>query len=463
MNVTALPVSALMEKLSPGKAQADAARHRPAHARHAHAARDAGQGCCAKASHGHARGHGLGARPGRAVEVLRQELHAHLRSELRVAVTSASGGFSAGQDDGSDPVSLAADTLGAARRLTRSDPADAARTLDAFRSAVRDAAAQTRALVGTGDGDELDDAVARIDAGLDALDNETATHRAASASVLDLDLQTRQRTTLRIRTQEGDLVVLDLRRVDRLSADSAGVSTADGAAAAASIELSSRSRLRLRVEGDLNEAELGAIRDILAQAENAANDFFARGAGGGSDGLAAALNVDGEQLAAVDLRLRMRQSATLEYTAMRAPQPAFIASQGEAVAGPAGAPPAADGSTAGASENTAQDSAVPAPGDAAGAPPAADTPAGAETAAPAAPAFADEPQIARFLHGVATGFGGNEGGMSVHYHYTQSFKLTLLQAVTHVLAPDASDTNPPADADAEAAGTDSAAQATRAA
>jgi hypothetical protein len=397
------------------------------------------------------------------VEVLRQELRASLRSELHVSVTGTPRAYGAGQDEATDPATLAAETLSAARRLTQADPAGAARTLDTIRTAVRDAAAQTRAVVGADGDSEVDDAVAHLDAGLDALGNETATHRAASADVLELDVQTRQRSTLRIRTQEGDLVMLDLRRVDRLSADSVGVSSADGAAAATSIELSSRSRLRLRVEGDLNEAELGAIRDILTQAENAANDFFASGASGVTDGLAAALNVDGEQLAAVDLRMSMRQTATLDYTAMRVSQAAAIPAQGEPVPAPAAVATAADISTAAAAENAAPDNAVAVPGDAAGAPPAPDTPARAVSDAPAASAAANDPQIARFLHSVATGFGGNDGGVSVRYHYTQSFKLTLLQAVTHVLAPDASETSARARDGADAADEDTSVQTTRAA
>ncbi len=464
MEITALPASALMEKLSLSAARGDATGHRPSHARSEHVTRDSDHACCAKRprGQGHGWGHGVGTRPGRAVEVLRQELRASLRSELHVSITGTPRAYHAGQDEAADPATLTAEALSAARRLMQTDPAAAARTLDTFRSAVRDAAAQTRTVIGADDDAELDDAVARIDAGLDALDNETATQRAASADVLELDVQTRQRSTLRIRTQEGDLVVLDLRRVDRLSADSVGVSSADGAAAAASIEISSRSRLHLRVEGDLNEAELGAIRDILAQAENAANDFFATGASAGTDGLATALTIDGEQLAAVDLRLRMRQTATLDYTAVRVPQAASVPSQSEPA--PATGAPAADVSTAGAVENAAHDDAVTVPGDAADAPPAApDAPALSGADAPAALAAADNLQLARFLHGVATGFGGNEGGVSVQYHYTQSFKLTLLRAVTHVLAPEASDTPSPVGAGVDATGEDAAAQTVRAA
>jgi len=463
MDVSALPVSVLMEKLSPGAPRGEGPGRRIGHTHGERPAHDDARACCPQRTRGHA--HGLAARPGRALDVLRLEIRTQLRSELHVRVTDAPPAALTAANE-PDPAALTTETLAAARRLTQEDPASAAATIDTFRAAVRDAATQTRAALGNDDGGELDDAVARIDAGLDALDNETATQRAASTSVLDLDVQTRQRTTLRIRTQEGDVVMLDLRRVDRLSADSVGASTADGAAAAASVELSSRSRLRLRVEGDLNAAELDAIRDILAQAEDAANRFSATG-GRSVEGLAATLNIDGEQLAAVDLRLRTRQTAKLDYSAVRVPQAATTPSQSEPVPSTAQAPatiaPAADVGTAGGAEKIAQDTTAAVSGDAAGAPPAPHTPSHFASSASAVPPPADDPHVVRFLHGVASGFGGNEGGVSVRYHYTQSFKLTLLQAVAHVLAPDASDTTSPARASVDTTTGDAPAQATRAA
>ncbi|MEQ8663047.1 MAG: hypothetical protein RLW62_19705, partial [Gammaproteobacteria bacterium] len=163
---------------------------------------------------------------------------------------------------------------------------------------------------------ELDGVVAGIDDGLSALATETAGNRASSASVLAVDVTSRQRSTIRIQTQEGDLVMLDLRRRDTLSARSAAVSDGAGASASASattLELSSRSKLRVSVEGHLNEAELGAIRDVLAQAEKVADGLFDAGSGAPTP-----LAIDTTQLAAVDLRIRARQTTSITLAEMRA-------------------------------------------------------------------------------------------------------------------------------------------------
>ncbi|MCB1850867.1 MAG: hypothetical protein KDI83_08815, partial [Gammaproteobacteria bacterium] len=44
----------------------------------------------------------------------------------------------------------------------------------------------------------------------------------------------------------------------------------------------------------------------------------------------------------------------------------------------------------------------------------------------------------QFRHSVQEGFAGNENGLAVRFHYSESFKLDLFRAVVHAVTPEES-------------------------
>ena len=133
--------------------------------------------------------------------------------------------------------------------------------------------------------------------------------------------------SLDVVTREGDTVSLRVRSRQAMSYGAAAAAWADASVTTAGVRIVSTSRLSVEVQGDLSEEELGAIRDLLAQAETIAEQFFggdpeqAIAAGGG-------LRVDPSQLAEVALRMKVRERLDLRGVS------------GAAAAGPA---PAATG------------------------------------------------------------------------------------------------------------------------
>lgn len=119
-----------------------------------------------------------------------------------------------------------------------------------------------------------------------------------------------ERTTLYIETQEGDVVRLKFSA--RESANIKILQTGDAEATDLTMKTRSTSKLSVKVRGDLNSEEFAAIQDTIAQAIELANDFFAGDVQAAFE-FAAALDIDGEQLAGV--RLRMRVSERLTYSA----------------------------------------------------------------------------------------------------------------------------------------------------
>jgi len=133
------------------------------------------------------------------------------------------------------------------------------------------------------------------------------------ASAASLRYQRSEKTTLHIRTQEGDVVRIKFQARESLQveAEQEGVE-ADPESTELELSARSSSKLSIKVHGHLNAEELAAIRDAVDQAMLIADDFF----GGDLQAAfetASALDVDGEQLAKVKLKLRVRESVT--YTA----------------------------------------------------------------------------------------------------------------------------------------------------
>lgn len=149
---------------------------------------------------------------------------------------------------------------------------------------------------------------------------------AADAPAAALRYQKSEKTTLRLLTQEGDIVKIKIRN------RSAAKVTASGGGEDGFDELQLRtgtsSKLRVMVQGHLNANELTAIQHAIGQAAEIADHFFANDV---DKAFAAAesFEMDTEQLSGLKLRLRMRESAL--YTPTRAPLPEPVA------------PPPADG------------------------------------------------------------------------------------------------------------------------
>ena len=157
---------------------------------------------------------------GRALEVLRQEIRYVLAARLGVSLNARPPSFNSAQSVDQ----VAAETLGAAARLLKDNPDIGTYALLKFRQRVESAATFTRQSFGQ-DGDiaDVDQALAKVRSRLDVLDERASRNVESSASVLSIETRQRQRSTIRIRTQEGDVVRLDLRQSSRLSAQDIAV------------------------------------------------------------------------------------------------------------------------------------------------------------------------------------------------------------------------------------------------
>lgn len=358
-------------------------------------------------SHGHKR-HGRG----KALGIFRQEMRASIKLHFYARFTSTNTAYAKSQDSAA-PGDIADEALGAAKQVVAESPSTAAKSLISFRARVHESASIARQTVGSQvDTKDLDATVAKVDQGLTELEARVANEKVSSASVLEVNTRTKQRSTIKIRTQEGDVVKLMLRRVDKMSASDTAQSSGNNFSSLTEVEVSSRSRMILKVDGDLNEAEFAAIQDVFMQAEKIANEFFGGDLAAAFD-LAQGFEFDTEQLARVKMRFRFTEMTRVSYT--------------ESVQT---APPSA-------TIEPAVDSARIAP--------SAPVQAVAETdeAAPqpvAAPGISDLSglfeTLSTFLRSIGEGFAAESGTVSFKMHYSESFKLELLKAVIHTTAPD---------------------------
>ena len=366
----------------------------------------------------------------RALNAFRQELRASLKVAFQARFAVHQQGY-AGAQDIAAPDDVAQDALQAAKRLTAESPRTAAKSLISFKAKVHETASYVRETVGDDDLSEVDDAVARVDAGIARLEDEVANSRESSASVLEVDTRTKQRSTIRIRTQEGDVVKLSLRRTDSLSATDKAQSDGESTSTSTEVSVSSRSRMMLKVDGDLNESELAAIQNVFAQAEQIANDFF------GGDLQAAfasaqGFEFDAEQLAHVNMKFRMQQHTAVSYRETTGtplieanPEPTAIA--GDPVT-PAATPAAAAKPEVAASEPALVETTTPAP-------------VAAESVEEPSPLTSNGfssflESVSNFLRAVGEGFSDQSGSSSIRLHYSESFKLEFLKTVFHTVAPE---------------------------
>lgn len=372
----------------------------------------------------HDHGKGVGRR-GRALGAFKQELRVRLNAHFDAKYSAAQKVYTESEAP-ETAEKIAATAVGDAKQIAAESPTQAAKSFISFRAVVRETESFVRETLGAGeDYAELEDAVATVDGALTELEDAASQNVASSASVLAVDTSSKQRSTIRIRTQEGDIVKFSLRSSSKLSATDTAVSTDGNFASVTEIELSSQSRLSLHIEGDLNDSELAAIQNVFAQAEKIANEFF-DGDIGAAFNLAQGFEFDTEQLARVKLGFQSREVSRVSYAesvrvatdpvAVEAPvEQAPVAAETPVVAAPVATTIPSVTETAEAQEQS-QPSAI---------------------ASSALSSFFET--IGAFLRTVGEGFPAGSSEASYQFHYSESFKLELLKAVVHTVAPQESE------------------------
>lgn len=375
----------------------------------------------------------------RGVQIFRQEFMLKLKQEYSVITVSGGGGPDTYRRNESVK-DVAAGVLTAARTITEKNIDEAPGTITALRRSLGQASSASQKFVETDDeAAAVKETVRLVESGLDELEE-----KAASGSIREISLEStvKQRSRIQIRTQEGDIVTLKFRRVDKISLSDESVVTDSNSASMTELLVSSRSRLSIMVKGDLNDAEQEAIRTVFAAAERLADEFFSGDMGAALE-IAAGLEFDAEQLARVSMRFRSEERITMSQSVRQfgaaevhddddGPQPVVTVTDANAqprvgtvpVIEPV-APAVADTNVVGT-----------------------ETPQGSALTMPEVTAGFDAMlkflgMLADYLE-QAAGVSGNRPVDDAHppemrFEIGQSFKLEILRAVMSVTAPEESD------------------------
>jgi len=115
--------------------------------------------------------------------------------------------------------------------------------------------------------------------------------------------------TLELTTQDGDTISIDIARERQVSRSFSFNQSEDGTSIQASRAFSSSSNFSLNVQGELDEDELTAINELLADIDGIAQDFYS---GNLDEAFSAALdlNFDSEELSSLDLNLQQSTSVS---------------------------------------------------------------------------------------------------------------------------------------------------------
>ena len=232
-----------------------------------------------------------------------------LRQALNIRFQAGSvpnGATKYGDDD--SPGKVASDLV----RATRSDDVDedAVQRVRLRARAVVESVAKS---VSTVSGREaIGDAGREIEQKLDGLAEESA---ARQDSRFEVQARSKQRSVIKIRTQEGDIVRFKLKVDDRLSASSETSVRGGEISSSTEIARSSNSRLVLSVKGDLNDAELAAVRQVFQTADRLAAEFFSGDMQAALE-IASRLEFDSAEIANVSMRFRSveRMKATQQVS-----------------------------------------------------------------------------------------------------------------------------------------------------
>ena len=327
---------------------------------------------------------------------------------------------------------VATESLSAASWLLREAPLEASDALRDLRDDIDDAGETARELVSDDDLPDVEDALTQIDDGLDSIGEEAARNAESTASVLSAESMTRQRSTVRIRTQDGDVVTLKFRQRESFSA----LSAADDSGSFTELEMTSRSRMDLKVRGELDDGEMSAIKAVFERAQEIADSFF------GGDlaeafSKATELEFDQTELAKVRMRFREQEVSQVRFAQLGS----YPVLQPAEPVSPVEAPAIATQESPATSADVSPDVKASVPGSEPE-PVVAAGDAEPVTVTPAEPVEEQPGAIERFLVDVRTflrstmeGFEKSDGQ---RYFYSESFKLSLLKAVIETSAPESS-------------------------
>ncbi|MCP4981107.1 MAG: hypothetical protein GY935_11505 [Gammaproteobacteria bacterium] len=382
-----------------------------------------------EARHDHHHDHHGEGRRGLALGVFKQELRMALETNFNAKFAVTQQGYVRQQESATSD-DVAEEALSAAKQLVAAEPTNAAKSLISFRAKVQETATYVRNTVGDRDNvAELDDAEARLDQGLAKLEDEVDANRESSSSVLEVDTRIKQRSSIKIRTQEGDVVKLNLRLVDKMSASNLAYADDGMSISSTEVAVSSRSRMTLKVEGDLNDAEMNAIQNVFAQAEMIADEFFG-GDIGAAFNIAQGFEFDSGQLARVNLSFKMRQLSNVSYE--ETVRPAAIA---PATAAPEPVTEPAAVAMPEALVNPVDEEPVTIDGESVAEAIVPTESVATSTPSPGAALSTFFEQLSAFLRTVGEGFEVGSDDTSYSYHYSESFKFNLLKVVMHTIAP----------------------------
>lgn len=255
----------------------------------------------------------------RGMRVFRQEMLLALKMKfqqsfsLRTAATNPYRNSESAED-------VATEILTVARGAAQDSALTPADTLGQIRDTLQKATGIAGNMAGSDeDVQGIKDTEKRILSGLDAIEKQATT----TASRFSLEASIKQRSTIQIRTQEGDIVKFELRQIERLSASDTAFANDSGSGSLTEVAVSSRSQFVLKVDGDLNEAELTAITNVFAQAEKLAAEFFDGDLNAAFE-IASALEFDSEQLARVSMKFRSQQSISATRSVLESAPPISV-------------------------------------------------------------------------------------------------------------------------------------------
>ena len=131
-------------------------------------------------------------------------------------------------------------------------------------------------------------------------------------------------TSLFIKTQEGDTVRLKIQTSEAVKLSASQLEDGDNLVRQMQLQGTSGTQIKFFVNGDLNADELTAITKVIDQAGLLAEDFFANGVDSAFQA-ASALDIDGQQLAKVGLKLSAREQFTYTQRSVLAAAPTATA------------------------------------------------------------------------------------------------------------------------------------------
>ncbi len=218
----------------------------------------------------------------------------------------------------------------AARLSELSSPVGRQAVIDQARTRVDEAAADAQALVDSQGEPAERSRAALIDglgAGLDALQRSTGVPSAGTLSAAETTAryEFRAKLALNIRTQDGDVVRLRFKVNQVAEAVSQELRDGDMQLNRASLFVASDERFRVAIDGHLDEAELEAIQNVLAQADEIAGSVLKGDFDAVLEGLSG-FGFDSEELSSVGMRLRIRERIQMTHTELsQAAEPAPVA------------------------------------------------------------------------------------------------------------------------------------------